>query len=37
MEMVCRAALEASFPPQPYEDEDGELVESDMTDREREE
>lgn len=33
MEMVCRAAEEASFPPPPTQDDNGEWVESDMNER----
>jgi len=31
MEMVCRVCNEASFPPPPEKDEDGELIESTMS------
>ena len=37
MEMICRAAEKASFGPPPYQDEDGDWVESDMVQSEREE
>ena len=37
MEMICRAAEKASFAPPPYQDEDGDWVESDMVQSEREE
>ena len=35
MEMFCRLANEASFPPPPKKNEDGEMIESDMSFSER--